>query len=86
MAHQIALVALVIAAGGVVMVLWYMLLLIASVPPFPLCGGCGDPLPMGFTAIHGGKPHCRACCRKHGIRPWYYSNELWAARGNADAL
>jgi hypothetical protein len=78
--HPALLVALVVAAGAVVGLLWVMLLLVASVPPFPQCGGCGDPMPMGYEAIHDGKPHCRSCCRRHDIRPWYYSDELWAAR------
>lgn len=39
--------------------------------PFDDCGLCGDPLVLGFTAIHEGKYVCRDCCRKHDIPPWY---------------
>jgi hypothetical protein len=70
---------LIAASAAAVVLLWYQLRLIASVPPFQLCDGCRDPLVSGFEAIHDRQYLCRKCCRSRGIQPWYYPNAMWEA-------
>lgn len=65
---EFALIGLaILAAGVIVMLTGYA----ASMPLFVDCGRCDQPLVMGYYAIHEGKPLCKRCCKKAGIRPWY---------------